>query len=252
MFSKKINNISESVRRTPYVSLLLGALALGIHLIYPLRMRFMYHRSLFNWDECCRIFSCHFVHLNWDHLLWSGMTFLVLGLLCELTDRKGYMKTIGLSCVFIFLAVHYGLPDLDAYAGLSGVDCALYAFLVVNLIRKSLDEKTFFESVFYAVFFIGLIGKILYEAATGRTLFVGNCHPGMVAVPLAHLAGGAVGTALALLVRKHPAQLPDDNTHDGAGHAGGKGPRNNGTEAHGYDFITSFRCHGAQSPDHNA
>jgi hypothetical protein len=44
---------------------------------------------------------------------------------------------------------------------------------------------------------IGLLGlllaKIVYETATGSTIFVDNTQTSMTAVPLSHLAGGLVG-----------------------------------------------------------
>ena len=87
----------NKARRMPWVSVLLTAMALGIHYFYFLRPELLYTRTALNNGDFWRIISCHWVHLNTDHLLWSGMTFLVLGSICEMMDRKKYLLSIGLS-----------------------------------------------------------------------------------------------------------------------------------------------------------
>ena len=42
------------------------------------------------------------------------------------------------------------------------------------------------------------LGKTLYEILTQSTLFVSSMGDNIVAMPLAHLAGGAIGTTIVL------------------------------------------------------
>jgi hypothetical protein len=127
------------------------------------------------------------------------MTFLGLGSLGELMDKKKYYATVTVSAVLIPAAIWWEMPDLKIYGGLSGLDCALYALLMVLLIKREIRSRSRIWVAFFSLLLVGLIAKITYETVTGLTIFVGNTPSGMVPVPLAHLVGGVVGTGIGLL-----------------------------------------------------
>ncbi len=127
------------------------------------------------------------------------MTFLGLGSLCELMDKKKYYGTVTGSALLIPAVIWWGKPDLMIYGGLSGLDCALYALLMVLLIKREIRSGSRVWVAFFSLLYAGLIAKIAYETVTGLTLFVSNAHSGMVPVPLAHLVGAAVGTGIGLV-----------------------------------------------------
>ena len=136
---KKIKSaISKSVRRVPYVTLLLTLTALLVHFSYSLRLQLLYDRSALIHHELWRLLTCHWVHLSWDHLFWSAMTFLGLGSICEMMDRKKLLVTISISALLIPIIIWWGMPGLKIYGGLSGLDCALYALLMVLLIKREI------------------------------------------------------------------------------------------------------------------
>ena len=191
--------IARIVRRVPLVTLLLTLTAVPIHLLYSLRIQLLYDRSALIHYEVWRLLTCHWVHLSWDHLFWSAMTFLGLGSICEMMDRKKFLVTIGISALLIPAAIRWAMPNLMIYGGLSGLDCALYALLMVLLIKREIRSGSRVWLAFFTLLLVGLIAKITYEAVTGMTLFVSNNHTGMVPVPLAHLVGGIVGTAIGLM-----------------------------------------------------
>ena len=191
--------LPNAVRRAPRASLLLTLAAGIIHLFYSLRIQLLYDRSALVHHELWRLLTCHWVHLSGDHLFWSAMTFLGLGSLCELMDRKKYYGTVAVSGLLIPAAIWQGKPDLMIYGGLSGLDCALYALLMVLLIKQEIRSRSRVWVAFFSLLLAGLIAKITYETVTGLTIFVSNAHSGMVPVPLAHLVGGVVGTAIGLL-----------------------------------------------------
>ncbi len=122
-----------------------------------------------------------------------------LGSLCELIDKKKFYATVGVSALLIPIAIWWGMPDLSIYGGLSGLDCALWALLMVLLIKRESQSGSRIWVAFFSLLLVGLIAKITYESITGMTLFVSNNHTGMVPVPLAHLVGGIVGTGIGLL-----------------------------------------------------
>jgi rhomboid family GlyGly-CTERM serine protease len=206
--------LSDAVRRAPRASLLLTLAAGLIHLFYGLRIQLLYDRSALVQHELWRLLTCHWVHLSWDHLFWSAMTFLGLGSLCELMDKKKYYATVGVSALLIPVAIWWGRPDLLLYGGLSGLDCALWALLMVLLIKREIRSRSRIWMAFFSVLLLGLIAKITYETVTGLTIFVNNNHAGMVPVPLAHLVGGVVGAWIGLwrdsaISGRAPQQAPN-------------------------------------------
>lgn len=187
--------IRKSSKRGPWVSLLLTAAAVVIHYFHSLRPQLLYTRTALIDGDFWRIVSCHWVHLNTDHLLWSAMTFLALGSLCEMMDRKKFMISIGVSAVIIPLVIWFAMPDLNIYGGLSGLDCSLYALLAALFIKREWRIRNWNWVVIYMILLGLLLAKIVYEMATGLTIFVDNAHTNMTPVPLSHLVGGLVGIA---------------------------------------------------------
>ena len=193
MTNKPFQIVGNAVRRIPCVSLLLTLAAVVIHLSYGLRIQLLYDRSAQFPQELWRLITCHWVHLSTDHLFWSATTFLVLGSLCEIMDPKRYYATVGISAIAIATVIWWGMPGLMIYGGLSGLDCALYSLLMVLFIKRELQSRSWIWVALFSLLLGGLVAKIIYETATGLTIFVGNTHSNMVPVPLAHLAGGCVG-----------------------------------------------------------
>jgi len=206
---KNMSTIKTAVRRAPRASLLMTFAAMVIHLFFSLRIQLLYDRSALVHHELWRLLTCHWVHLSWDHLSWSAMTFLGLGSLCELLDRMKYYATVTVSALLIPAAIWWGLPDLVVYGGLSGLDCALYALLMVLLIKREIRSRNRLWVACFSLLLVGLIAKITYETITGLTLFVSNNHSGMVPVPLAHLVGGVVGTGIGLVNHRPMARKPN-------------------------------------------
>ncbi len=188
--TSRIKNISKQI---PWVSLSLTAVAFLIHLFHPLRPLLLYTRADMIEGEFWRLLGCHWVHLNTDHLLWSSLTFLLLGSLCEYMDRKRYALAMGLSVILIPAAIWFGMPHLMVYAGLSGLDCALYSLGVVLFIRREKQARRHIWIILYMLMLVLLPAKIIYEMSSGLTIFVNNAHTDMVPVPLSHLVGGIVG-----------------------------------------------------------
>ena len=188
------STIPYKAKRMPLVSMLLTAAAVMIHYFHFLRPHLLYTRTALNHGEFWRIVSCHWVHLNTDHLLWSALTFLVLGSVCEMMDRKRYVISMGVSVLIIPIVIWFAMPDLKNYGGLSGLDCSLYALLGVMFIKREWRIGNWAWTIVYTTLLGLLLAKIIYETSTGLTLFVDNTHTGMIPVPLSHLIGGLVGT----------------------------------------------------------
>jgi rhomboid family GlyGly-CTERM serine protease len=177
-------------RRSPYASLLLGALALVIHLIPAAGTLLEYNRSGDTW----RLITCHFTHFSQEHLLWDLLAFMVLGAMCEKMDRGRYLLCVGVSTAFISTAVWTALPCMTIYRGLSGLDSALFGLLAARLWLERRNYRWLIGA--FALLFAGKIG---YELFTQSAFFVSSFNALVRPVPLAHAAGAAAGVVIALI-----------------------------------------------------
>jgi rhomboid family GlyGly-CTERM serine protease len=140
--------------------------------------------------DAWRILTCHFTHFTYEQLAWDALAFTFLGVACERRNRGAYHATLLASIVLIPLAVLAFDPRIDTYRGLSGIDSALFAMLVVSR-----------RNVFLGVLFAG---KIAFEFFTGGGVFVDD----IVVVPVAHVAGAVAGAAFGVRQRKLPLSSP--------------------------------------------
>ena len=131
-----------------------------------------------------RIATCHFTHFTYEQLAWDGLPFVLLSLACWRRDARTFYATLLASIVVVPLAVLAFAPHIDTYRGLSGLDSALFALLVAG------DKRL-------RILLVPLVAKIAFELATGSTLFVTNLGSGVVGVPVAHVAGAAIGLLMA-------------------------------------------------------
>jgi membrane glycosyltransferase len=114
-------------------------------------------------------------------------------------DPKRYYVALLISAISIPIVIRWGMPDLMIYGGLSGLDCALYSLLMVLFIKREIRSRSWIWVALFSLLLGGLVAKIIYEIATGLTIFVDNTPADMVPVPLAHLVGGCVGFFVGIL-----------------------------------------------------
>lgn len=130
--------------------------------------------------DAWRIVTCHFTHFTYEQLAWDTLAFLGLGMACARRDWPAFRATLLASALLIPLAVLAFDPRIDTYRGLSGIDSALFALLIVST-----------RNVLLGVLFAA---KIAFELATGSAVFAGD---DFAVVPVAHIAGAIVGAVVA-------------------------------------------------------
>jgi hypothetical protein len=188
----------NGARRIPYVSLLLGGLALIIHAKGGAN-GFAFDLLERDWGHSV---IAHWAHWSNDHLLWSGGAFVLLGALCEMRDRFTAIALIIASALLISLGVALFPSGMSAYAGLSGIDSAFFGWLVIQM-HLTLREKTNAPIKWIPLLCgIGFIAKMTYEFTTGQAFFVHGAVS-MMAVPLAHLIGFATGILFGLRIEEN-------------------------------------------------
>jgi rhomboid family GlyGly-CTERM serine protease len=164
-----------------------------------------FNRQVIANGEWSRLLTGHLVHWNFDHLLWDAITFLVLGVACLWRSVGRTVATLLAAAVAISGAIFFLQPEIETYRGLSGLDSALFTLLVASLWRESRQDGRSWLSVAAPLALAAFLAKAAYETATGATLFVDSGEAGFIPLASAHLIGGAVGAAIALLPANHSA-----------------------------------------------
>ncbi len=164
---------------------------------------FQYDRAAISNGEIWRIFTCHFTHCSINHLAWDLIALILLYIFCNQLKIKQSALCIALSAILIPISIFVLEPELIYYRGLSGIDSALYIFLICNLVQLTIkiDDKS--GTFCLILFIIGFIGKICYELSTHQTLFVKpTIDSNMITVPIAHISGAFVGFSMSLYCKQ--------------------------------------------------
>jgi len=162
--------------------------------------------------EYWRLLTGHFTHWNNDHLTWDVLMFVLLGSLIERRSRACLGLVVYPSAAVISAAIWFAQPGIQRYRGLSGVDSALFAFAALMLYdeidvgRQKLPRKLL--ALLAAAFAL----KVLWEIATGATLFVDSSAAGFTPLPLAHAVGGCVGVAVWWATRRSGLDIRPHST----------------------------------------
>ncbi len=153
-----------------------------------------------------RMITGHLTHWTLDHAFWDGAMFLALGTLCEVRWPRRFLACLAGAPIVISVALWCGTPELNTYRGLSGIDSALFTLAVGCLLCEAVGEGRRNYALLLTALLVAFAGKIGYEFATGATLFV-DSTTAFVPIPLAHIAGGAVGIVAALAGHRAKWQL---------------------------------------------
>ncbi len=165
-------------------ALVASALALGAS---PWAEPLFASRSGLGAGELWRLLTGSLVHGTAGHLARDVSIFVLVGSMLEPRLGRAYplllLPALALPPVVVLL--HH--PELEHYAGLSAViQTQLFALVVWEL--RSGRRATWVPLLGAAI-----LGKQVYEAATGTLLFPMDLGPNGHAVPVAHLAGAIVG-----------------------------------------------------------
>lgn len=191
------------------ITLFVGLMSVIAHGSPALAGWLEYDRAALGAGEWWRILTCHVTHWSADHLLWDVAVFAVLGYISE-RDHKHFAFCVLGSAVVIPLAVWVALPEMEFYRGLSGIDSALFVFLAVTLLRQALGHGKSRDTLIVAptvLLLVGFAAKLVFEIATGTTVFVDSTTANFVPVPLAHAVGGVVGVLCVFPSSRSPSRF---------------------------------------------
>ena len=188
------------MKHLPCFTLLLGAFAVVIHAVPGLVETLQFDRDALNRGEIWRLITGHFTHFGADHLRWDVIAFLAFGSLVEIRSRRAWIYCVAVGAIVISGGVMWLQPQFSFYRGLSGLDSALFGFVVADLIREGRRLQDRLMVFLGGGALAGFVGKCVFELVSGTTLFV-ETSDAFQPVPLAHLIGAIVGMTLAARYR---------------------------------------------------
>ena len=148
---------------------------------------FIYSREALGRGELWRLFTGHFVHFTSQHLAANIAGLALLAFLMPAV-RKWDVFWIGLIVPVGLAVILYAIrPELAFYGGLSGWISGLFIFVALQNGGSSDGQGAAFRAGM-AIF----IGKVAFEAWTGRSLFSGF-EGGVVVESAAHVIGAGLG-----------------------------------------------------------
>ena len=155
--------------------------------------------SLFR-GQIWRLLTCHLTHWSASHQFWSVGAFAVLGLLGELRDRRTFVW----GCIAAALACSLSLllfwPGIQIYRGMSGVDSALFTWLIVLNLRTRGRQRLSVSTASLVILLLGFLAKVTWEALARHSLFVSGDGTAFVSLPGVHAVGGTVGICMGMLI----------------------------------------------------
>ncbi|MGE8654785.1 MULTISPECIES: rhombosortase [unclassified Acinetobacter] len=137
-----------------------------------------------------RLWTAHWVHVGWIHFFLNMLAFICLPFIFPRAAVWHFIAILLILSPLISLSFYFFLPDIEAYAGLSGVLHGAYvAVACVHLMYKR--ERNFAAFVLFLI-----LAKLVWENTIGNT---GTAE--LIGSPVlveAHLLGVIGGVILAI------------------------------------------------------
>lgn len=112
-------------------------------------------------SEPWRLWTAHWVHVGWTHYFLNMLAFICLPFIFPRVSVWNFVSILLVLPPLISLSFYYFLPDIEAYAGLSGVLHGAYAAVAcVHLLYKK--ERSFAALVLFLIF-----AKLVWENTIG-------------------------------------------------------------------------------------
>ena len=138
-----------------------------------------------------RLWTAHWVHVGWIHYVLNMLAFACLPFIFPRVKVWHFVALLLLLPPLISLSFYYGFPEIEAYAGLSGVLHGAYVAVAgVHLLDKK--ERNFAALVLFLI-----LAKLIWENTIGS---VGTAE--LIGSPVlveAHLLGVIWGVVVAII-----------------------------------------------------
>jgi rhomboid family GlyGly-CTERM serine protease len=191
----------------------LAIFCIAAHAYVPLSDCLAYDRTAIQAGEVWRLLTGHLAHYRADHLLWDVLMFVVLGVMVERRNRGSFIVTVLASATAITAVLWFAYPEVTAYRGLSGIDSALFTSAAILLYVYGRRFNRPLVRLISAGLLAGFVAKVIYEIASGNTLFVDSTD--FVSLAAVHAAGGFVGVISAVPYRRGDSATLSQNIPQG-------------------------------------
>lgn len=157
--------------------------------------RLAWDRELLQAGEVWRLYSGHFVHLGLWHLTLNLMAMGLLAVLfAEELGWRNWMLVLGVLPPLISAGMWWGMPNLQGYAGLSGV---LHGVFVLGAIRMWSNPP---DRLLSATLLVLVLVKLWLEPGSAESGVTASLIGGRILVE-AHQWGAAGGVVIACVMR---------------------------------------------------
>jgi len=109
------------IRAYPKWTIIIVMLSMTVFMLPDLSSILIYKRSAIIDGEAWRILTAAFVHFSPTHLFYNMTGFLLCGLILEIGKYPYVLSLYGISIALMGLAVYMLMPEMEYYAGISGV-----------------------------------------------------------------------------------------------------------------------------------
>jgi len=182
---------SRGTVRVPWLTLGLTLVMTGLYMSgQALFDNLLFDKTLIAQGEYWRLLSAHFVHCNFQHLLWDLLAFLIIGSVIELNNDRHFIPCLIISCLAVSGWMFFIETKFSSYCGLSGALNGLLVLAAVMQYRRT-GEKMCLGIL------LATIAKIIFELSTHETIFT---DLSVRAVPGSHAAGYLAGIVYLLLI----------------------------------------------------
>jgi len=174
-----------STRRFPTHTFSLVMALVSLHWLVPDKARLYFSAADIARGETWRIVSGHFVHADWEHLLWNCLGLAVLGMLIEHRSRTMLWGALGAGIVSVSALLLTPFPQLEYYCGLSGV---LNTLLLVALWLEWQVNRSWL----IILIAFGSVAKVVIEVSLGASIVTHISWPPYAWSHVAGLIGGLI------------------------------------------------------------
>ena len=182
---------AQGLRRTPFVTLTIGLLAV-IASCWPAAMTALqYDRQALLAGELWRLLSAPLVHYSASHLGWDLLVFVAAGWAIEAAGDRRFGLLCGLTALIPGIFFLLTAEDLSYYGGLSGLATAAVCYLALRQAATAASGRNLWWGV---LILVGL--KLAVEATGVQPLFARADVLPFQVLPAAHLIGALVALAL--------------------------------------------------------
>ena len=168
------------MKKFPFISLLLSAIAYGLMLLpQEVHDRLYFDTQILSQGHLWGLVSGHWIHADGQHFIWNVTALALLAGIIETRSRRLLLWSIVIGTVCVDLLLLSPASELQRYCGLSGLLNTLLGVALYIYWRETRSQTVIVVGLF-------CVAKIALEMYSGHSIFTDISWPPFAA---AHLAG---------------------------------------------------------------